>query len=921
VIVFFRHPELLLLLAPAIAAAVKWRGAGRATPVVRSAVVLLLGLAIAGPVLRTTAPGRDLVIVADRSRSMPEGSRGDAIERIALAESERGEGDRVAVVSFGGRAIVDRSPSETATFGGFDREVPPDGSDLAAALDVALELVPEGREGSILVVSDGEANGPDPALAALRAFARGVRIDVLPLSRPPVADASIERLDLPERVAAGEPFQFAVWVRADERTEASFALERGDGETLSSGRRRLEPGLNRLLFRDVATAGGIASYRARVETAADRVPENDAGAGAVLVDGPRPILVLNDDGARDSLSSALESAGLPVSVRSPESARLDAVSLSSHRAIVLENVAAPRLGAGAREIREFVVERGGGLLVTGGKASFGTGGYFLSPLDDVLPVSLEMREEHRKQGIALAIALDRSGSMAAPVAGGLTKMDLANLGASAAIGLLSPIDQVSVVAVDSAPHFVQALTAVDDAREIAARVLGIEAGGGGIFCRTALLAAGRTLEAARPRNRHLILFADAADAEEQEECLDIVDRLGRMNATVSVIALGTEGDADAAFLASVAERGGGRVYFTTAPDALPQLFAQDTLTAARAAFLEERSAVRLLPDFLALGEAAFTPFPSIAGHNRVYLRPNATAGAITSGDDPAPIFAFAQRGLGRAAAYAGQVGGTFGAEVVAWDGFAPFFVTIARWLTGQEEPGSVFASVRREGASGVVSIEIDPEAPEPPDGSLLRARVRTGDGATRDVPLEPVGPNRLEGRFPLETEGIALATLALGDGRAVNLPPIALPYSPEFERSLDRDRGEKTLRKLASETGGVVAPAASELFRGPRGGRALRGVARELALAALVLLLLEIAGRRLALWGDVARLVAALGRRLPGRRAPAPADRPAKKGVAEPAPPGRGTEPPPAARPKTATETVGDALERAKRAASRRLGR
>ena len=117
-------------------------------------------------------------------------------------------------------------------------------------------------------------------------------------------------------------------------------------------------------------------------------------------------------------------------------------------------------------------------LVTGGGASFGLGGYYKSQLDPYLPVSMEIKNEHRKLSLALAVALDRSGSMAAPVGDGRTKMDLANLGTCAAIESLGPFDQVGVIAVDSAPHLVQELTAADNTEGICNRVRGIQSRGG-----------------------------------------------------------------------------------------------------------------------------------------------------------------------------------------------------------------------------------------------------------------------------------------------------------------------------------------------------------------------------------------------------------------------------------------------------------
>lgn len=914
----FLHPELLLLALPAAFAAWKLRAADAWTTALRVALLAVLVLALAGPYLRTADRGRDLVLVVDRSRSMPAGANDVALELTRLAEEARRDGDRVAVVSFGAEAAVERLPSGTARFGRFERGLDLDGSDLGRALDVALDLIPPDRQGSVLLVSDGEGNGRDPLPAARRAFARGIHVDARPVSRPDVADVSVDHIDAPEEVGPGEPFQFSAWVRSDRRIEADFALERG-GRVLTRGHRVFEPGMNRIVLRDVLGEAGVADYRLVLQAPEDRTPENDVAVAAVRIGSPRSILVLNDDGSEDALVRALRAAAIPVKVATPESARLDAVGLVAHRAVILENVAASRIGSRLRTLAAFVTDLGGGLLITGGKASFGTGGYFKSVLDPVIPVSMEMRQEHRKQSIALGITMDRSGSMAASAGAGLTKMDLANLGASAAIELLSPMDSVAVHAVDSSPHVVQELARVEDPSGIVSKVRRVQSAGGGIFTYTALLAIGTEMDDAEQATRHVILFADAADAEEQEKCPELLARMVRAGMTVSVIALGNEGDVDADFLKSVAAAGNGAAYFTTDPEELPRLFAQDTLTVARATFVEEATATRVLPDLFGLGPVGGTEFAALDGYNLTYLRGGAVAGVITADDYAAPVFAFQQSGLGRSAAFTGQIGGTFGASVLNWPGFAEFFATTGRWLVGQEEPGEVFASVRRDGKEAVVALDVDPDRAAQFDLSKLAGRMRGGDGESRPLVFERVGEHRYEARSKLSAEGIALGSVALGDGRTIRLPPVTLPYSPEFERGSDPARGERLLRRLASESGGLVNPGAADLFRGERASKGWRPIGRELALLALALLVLEIAVRRLELASFVrvpARLRARA--RSPQETIPTAARAHAGSSTVTPAPQSADAPSPASMDPSTSVES---ALARARKAAGKRLER
>ncbi|MCB9914737.1 MAG: VWA domain-containing protein [Planctomycetes bacterium] len=845
----FERPELALLALPA--AWLWWwaRDRERGTQVLRLVALACFVAALCSPYLARRSKGRDVVVVVDRSRSMTAEAAASAEELLKLVEEQRGEGDRVGLVTFGARAGVERTPHAEARFDGFTREVDADGSNLAEALEAALELIPDERGGAILLLSDGEARGRDPLPAARRAFAREVRIDVRGYPRPQRSDLAVERLELPERAVQDEPFQFSAFVLSDHERTARYRLTR-DGTELFEGERVFQAGRSRLVFRDRVARAGVAGYELEILGVDDRVPENNAARGALRVEGPRAVLVVNHDGQEDSLVLALRRSGLPVAVATPEAAPLTRLGLESFRAVVVENVAAARLGAHMRDLARFVRERAGGLMLTGGRASFGIGGYYLSPLDPLLPVSMELRKEQRKQGMALAIAMDRSGSMGASATGG-TKMDLANLGASAAIELLSDLDSVAVLAVDTAADVVQPMARVEDAAALTARVRRIAPGGGGIYVYNALVAAARELDDAPQLSKHITLFADAADSEQPEGCAQLVKQLADAGVSLSVIALGTPGDSDADFLREIAQIGGGEIYFTTSADELPRLFAQDTLTASRATFVDQPAATVTLPELYTLGELAGAQFPVVGGYNLCYLREGATAGVVTADELHAPIFAFGHEGLGRSAAFTGQVGGTYGAEVVAWDGFAAFFVTAARWLVGEEAPLELFPTVLREGREAVVQVELDPESPTAPDASRLEARLGLEDGRTLRRDFERVTERLFEARFPLEQAGVALPTVTLDDERALLLPPVALPYSPEFEPTPDPEAGERLLRRLALESGGAVAPAVTTLFEGPDSSSAWRPISRELYLAALLLVLLEVLFRRLSLWSGV----------------------------------------------------------------------
>jgi Mg-chelatase subunit ChlD len=918
-------PELLLVIVPLLFL-LFWRGRIPVPgSIVRMLVIILLALLAAVPLARIGGRGIDLIVVADLSKSMPADSRERAIEIIHLLESQRETGDRVGIVTYGREARIERLPREAGETTTFVQQIDPDGSDLGGAISLAASLIPRERPGRIIVLSDGEGTGTPAAAAAHEATARGVPIDFRTVSRGDQPDVAVQSLDLPGVVDELEPFQFSGYVHADRTVDAEVVLSR-NGVPISRTGRTLAPGTNQFTFRDVNDRAGIARYTLEVIAGTDRVPENNAGDGAVRVEAPAALLLVNAHGGPDNLSRALAAGRLRVQTAAAATMPRTLEGLSPYRAVVLENVPAGQIGPDALEtLSRFSTDLGGGLLVTGGGASFGVGGYFKSALDPHLPVSMEIKNEHRKLSLAMAVVLDRSGSMAVPVGDGRTKMDLANLGTCAAIDTLGPFDEVAVIAVDSAAHVVTPLTSAEKKTEICDQVRTIESLGGGIFTYTALVTAATIVQESQKGTRHIVLFADAADAEEPGEYQRLLETLRGIGITVSVIGLGSEGDPDAGFLKDVASRGGGRMHFTQSPDDLPRLFAEEAITVARSSFVEDPTPARALADMVLLGDAPASSFPTIDGYNLTYLRPGATMGVVTTDEHEAPVLAFWHRGLGRIAALTAEVDGRFSPRLNAWRDFGSFGVGLGRWLLGGDPPDTIRASIDRRGAQGIVRLELDPDRVRGSADDVRAASVTivppdARRNPSQRLPLLWVGEDVLEARFPVHHAGVYFGAIQTAAGQVIPLAPLSLPYSPEFEPRDDPGEGRRTLLEMARISGGSERTVWDNAFSvaGLR-NRQIRDLVIPLALAVLLLHVTEIAGRRLLLFPAVAGWIHAW--RMPDLRPRWPRAAPPEAAPSGDAPASTATAPAAVATTVRDTEATpaSAAMARAKARAKRRL--
>ena len=339
-----------------------------------------------------------------------------------------------------------------------------------------------------------------------------------------------------------------------------------------------------MIFRDTAAERGVCEYVLRVQgQGPDPVPENNRARLLVGVRGSRPVFCVSPSGT-SGLPALLAKGGLKVQPRAASQCNWTLEELAGCSAVVLENTPANLLGhVGMTNLAAWVSQSGGGVMLTGGKDSYGPGGYYKSPLAPIMPVSMELRREHRKLSLAIVVALDRSGSMACTVPDGRAKIDLADLATAEVVNMLGPTDQFGCLAVNTIPHEIVPLSDVVDRGAMRSNILRIDAAGGGIYIYEALTAAARMILPARSGSKHIILFSDAADAEEPGDYKPLVAKCVKAGITISVVGLGTEKDCDAELLKDIARRGGGQCMFTNVAQELPRLFAQDTFLVARSA--------------------------------------------------------------------------------------------------------------------------------------------------------------------------------------------------------------------------------------------------------------------------------------------------------------------------------------------------
>ncbi len=853
----FSHPQLLLLLllAPVIWRVVRVKGETFLSTL-RICIVLFATLYFAGPKIDAREPGMDVLVVADRSASVGDRARKEQEEIIALLgeSSERSRDDRLGVVAFADEASLagelETGPVSPRFESGGDR-----GSALAAALRLTASRVSVRRDTRVLVLSDGLYTGKSPVAATSLSSLSGVEVWYRHMGEVRDGDVSAGAISLPAEVPEGAGFPVRFSISGPIGARATYQLKRG-GVLLAEGEEILADGTRHLFVRDVADTPGALEYQLEVASPHDPWLENNRSTALLEVAAAPRVLLATSIPGEGLIGQFLRGAMIPVDTATPEETNWSPSMLAPYSVVILENVSLEKLGPDNTQALAEAVEAGVvSLMVTGGEATLGQGGFHKSPLDPLLPVTMELREEQRRGRMAIATVLDRSGSMSMEVATGVTKMQLANTAVAEAIRLLSPLDQVVVIAVDSAAHTMVPLSAADDTETLTRSVLLIESMGGGIFVKTGLDAAVKELDKSDLPTRHILLFADAADAEEQEGCIEMARRLKSKDVGISVVGLGTRSDPDGAFLVNLAKSGGGKAYFTDRATELPRLFSQEVIRVSRRGFISATTKVTPLPDITRLQMPEVSAFPTLDGFNLSSPRPGASVAALTDDEYKSPIISFWQKGRANTFVLAAEVDGPKSGEMATWDRTPTMIVNAVRMLAAgvTHANGKAYATTERGNTS--LRIELSPALAATLASSELEARFLSPAGGTSlRVPLTWDSPGVATATAELPGPGHYLPIVDLGEAGVLRAPPVTLPYSPEFLPSPVGD-GKRVLETLAESTGGQHLAVIDDIYKDRESSErdAKRDISNWIALLVLILLLLEIAERRIGLSGLLRR--------------------------------------------------------------------
>ncbi|MEM9881332.1 MAG: VWA domain-containing protein [Planctomycetota bacterium] len=793
-------PLWLLLLVPAMAVAVRYtltdRPAGKrvAAFALRALAVVLLVLGLCRPTVERAVDRVHAVFAVDVSASVDLEAASAALDEVDTAIMTLQSGDTHTLLALGGevrrfettdglREAIEawRSGAGGDRFRG--------ATDLDAALGTLRLTLPDDAAARVVLFTDARPTGGDPvpALAALTDAGISVTLRTLPgLQRPEVSVAALgtstgfahegELVRFTAEVLSNRdgPARVRLVHRGVIVAEREASLRAGVTERVVFDLPMVTPGRTVWTAQVAPAVSNAGSPAGDPEAIGDFFAVNNQVSSTVHVRSGRPrVLVLHEQPRQmRGFANAMERQDLAVEVRPAEGVPTSLERWLAFDAVVLSDIAATSFTPGQLEtLKRYVADFGGGLAMLGSDNSFGLGGYYRTPVEDVLPLSSRFEQEKEKPSMAMALVIDKSGSMQGlPIA-------LARQAAKAAVELLGPRDQIGVVGFDGQAFVAVPMQPAADRGSVQAAIDSIGAGGG-TFMYAGMDAARQMLEGTAARIKHMIVLGDGMS--QPADHLGLAQQLTDLGVTISTVALGP--GSDQALMARIAEVGRGRYYLTMDPGNVPQIFTRETMQASRSAVKEDLFAAVRVGDHPLLAGYENAALPFTLGYVMTRARP--TAQVLLATDTGDPLLAVNPFGLGQGLAFTGDLTPKWGGEWLAWPGFGKFWAQALRALVRRPNADPLQVTTSAEARTLRVEV-VEPDALRhtgltPPTPTAWRAETVDGTGRTRQIPVRAVGVGRYTLEAPLgDAERL---TLRLHDPATSRLRVVQhdRPYPAEY---------------------------------------------------------------------------------------------------------------------------------------------
>lgn len=726
--------------------------------VVRSIVLFVVVLAMMGLSVSKKQKKMETIFLVDVSDSM-SGNITELETYLKNTIAEMPEKNLCGVVAFGKDTAVDSFLSDKKNFSKFTSKPVTLATNIEKAVQTACSMFDDNVGKRLVLISDGSENEGSMSLSATTLKSNDVEFlaAAMPDSISGNSEVYIDDLSAPNVIHVGDHYNITVSVASNVETNALLSLYAG--RNLKGQQEiHLNKGQNQFVFEDTGIEGNIAQYKAVIEPEQDTVSVNNTYVTFADIEAqPRVLLIEGTETRAEEFEKVLTAANIGFDKVTPKGVPISLSELNQYKAVITLDVHYDDLRNGFPKVLEsYVKDYAGGYICIGGENSFALGGYKGTVLEDILPVNMELKGEKEIPKMAMTMVIDQSGSMccAASDNSSITGLDLAKQAALSGVSEVRNTDEVGVLAFDDKYSWIVPITEATDLDKISSDIESIGYGGG-TSIYPALQQAYEKIILSNAKIKHLILLTDGQDDFNQYD--DLLNMINKAGITVSTVAVG-EG-ADQSTLNMIANRCGGRFYYTDVNNSIPRIFAQEVYLSTNTYLINEEFYPVITSNHAILEGVMADGCPALLGY--VASTPKQAADVILESEREDPILSVWQCGLGRTVAWNSDGTNEWTAQYATWDNYPMLWSNIINYVISDTELGDDSLEVVKEGNTAVVTYETK----EYDKNTNVNAVITDEKGSTNEVKMDAVKPGVFKTEIDLADIGVYSASIRKMSGK------------------------------------------------------------------------------------------------------------------------------------------------------------
>ncbi|MGM9645546.1 MAG: VWA domain-containing protein [Eubacteriales bacterium] len=878
--IYLDRPILLLLIVPALILGIipffKLHKNRRMVSkhiipfIIHLLIVSILATMVSGvriTEIDATPTDTNIVVVADMSES--NAPMKEKMEEYINSLYEKGseltdENIEIAVVAFA------KGQTKVTDFGGnldgcldidetaLDKSV----TDIEAALKYANTLFPEkSRQNKrVVILSDGRQTYGNAWNGAQEILGNGARLDAVYFNVADGDNSEVQIVSLSAvnpNVKNGSPVEMEFSIKSTVKTTGKITVYEGEIPVFEEDV-EIKKGASTQRFTYIPEGTGVHTVYATLTTSDDSIEQNNTLYSWFNVKGTANMLIVQGDEKQTKrLLPVLEGEDYTVNVISDSQFPEKMQDLLAYDEIVLMNVDFSKMGDVAPTLlKRYVEEVGRGVFVTCGDNSYdyGSGAYVNSPIEEILPVHLEI--EDTKETVAVVLVVDLSSSMKQAM-GSTTRFEVVKEGAKKCVDALTENDSIGVVVFDQNSKIAVPMTPITEKdwikQQIDEQFNAYISDSYGTSYMAALKEANSMLSEYKANVKQVVFLSDGAPSDKDGGYDGVIERMAKSGIVTCTVAIGNSKGEWTDELERLSRLGKGS--FTIIKDSeganLPDVLFEIAESAKGTYINDHEVQPEQLNDSTIL--TGITKLDKLGGYFGTTTKPEATN--VISVEDLRPIYAEWKYGNGKVAVFMCDFGGKWtnqlfddndgieGTKLIKNMFKATLNVTVA-------SSGMTFETERTEGETKL-TVDVPKILRQ---GEAVVATVTSPDGETSTYVLDRIAGKKYRTRIQTPDEtgtyliNVQVKESVTSEDYIDEVDLASVGYYDEEYNVFDED-GKSLLNDISKVTNGELMADVANFYNIVREDMTeyKHDIQTPIAIIALVLFILDIIFRNFSI--------------------------------------------------------------------------